>query len=215
VAVIVAITHCRAALFDLDGVLASSHSFWFELMNDTARAAGCPAIGPAAFAATWGQDTAADAAMFFPTWRAERVQRHYRERGDGFSEFLQVDPQAIEVLATLARRRLRTGLVTNSPRWFVRLFLRRCAVRFGVLVTADDVAAPKPAPDGLLMACRALGVRPAEAVYVGDTQLDRAASRRSGMPFIGLGTAAPLTIDSLAELPSLLALDDAVAREAR
>ena len=213
-AVIVTITHCRAVLFDLDGVLVKSHSYWFELMNDTARAAGCPAIDQIAFAASWGQDTAADAAMFFPSWNEEQVQRYYQERGGDFSEFLHADPQATEVLAALAGRGLRTGLVTNSPRWFAQLFLRRCDARFDVLVTADDVAAPKPAPDGMLLACRTLGVQPAEAVFVGDTQLDRAASRRSGMPFIGLGTAAPLTIGSLAELPSLLPAGNALAGEA-
>jgi HAD superfamily hydrolase (TIGR01509 family) len=207
-------THCKAALFDLDGVLVSSHSFWFELMNDTARAAGCPAIDHIVFAASWGQDTAADAAMFFPNWSAERVQRYYHERGDEFSEFLQVDPRAAEVQAALVGRGLLTGLVTNSSRWFVQLFLRLCDLRFDVLITTDDAVAPKPAPDGLLMACRILGVQPAEAVFVGDTQLDREASQRSGMPFIGLGTAAPRAISTLAELPSLLLPGNALAGEA-
>jgi len=50
-----------------------------------------------------------------------------------------------------------------------------------VVVTDDDVAAPKPDPEGLLAAARALGLPPGEIVYVGDSPTDLLAGKAAGM----------------------------------
>ncbi len=57
---------------------------------------------------------------------------------------------------------------------------------FDVVVTARDVTRRKPAPEGLLKCADALGVAPADAVYVGDTPLDVEAARAAGMSAIAL-----------------------------
>jgi len=49
-----------------------------------------------------------------------------------------------------------------------------------VLVGGDEVARPKPAPDGVLMIAAALGVRPDELAYVGDSPPDARAARAAG-----------------------------------
>jgi HAD superfamily hydrolase (TIGR01549 family) len=41
-----------------------------------------------------------------------------------------------------------------------------------VALGADEVAAAKPDPDGLLLCCERLGVDPASSVYVGDSPTD-------------------------------------------
>jgi HAD superfamily hydrolase (TIGR01509 family) len=45
---------------------------------------------------------------------------------------------------------------------------------------ADDVGAPKPAPDLLLAACDTLGADPAQATVVGDSPWDAEAAERAG-----------------------------------
>jgi phosphoglycolate phosphatase-like HAD superfamily hydrolase len=50
-----------------------------------------------------------------------------------------------------------------------------------VVVTDNDVTAPKPDPQGLLVAARELGIAPRELVYVGDSFGDLAAGRAAGM----------------------------------
>ncbi len=50
---------------------------------------------------------------------------------------------------------------------------------------------PKPEPDGLLVACAALGVDPERAVMIGDSSWDAEAARRAGVRFIGVPTAPP------------------------
>lgn len=49
-----------------------------------------------------------------------------------------------------------------------------------VIVTGDDVERYKPAPDGVLLACRRLQVAPGRAVYVGDAPSDVVAGRDAG-----------------------------------
>ncbi|MGW1607456.1 HAD family hydrolase, partial [Streptomyces eurythermus] len=55
-----------------------------------------------------------------------------------------------------------------------------------VLVTADDVARGKPAPDGYLAASRALGVPPADCVVVEDALPGVTAARAAGMTVVGV-----------------------------
>ena len=69
---------------------------------------------------------------------------------------------ARELLHALKQRGTPIGLVSNSPLVFVRRSLEIAGFedRFDVVLSAHEVAAPKPAPDPYLEACRRLGVEP-------------------------------------------------------
>jgi phosphoglycolate phosphatase-like HAD superfamily hydrolase len=58
--------------------------------------------------------------------------------------------------------------------------------RFLSVRGADDVPAPKPAPDGLFQVCKDLSLDPEDCVYVGDSPSDGAAAAAAGMPSIGV-----------------------------
>lgn len=51
---------------------------------------------------------------------------------------------------------------------------------FAVVVTRDDDVPPKPAPDGILLACARIGVAPANTMMVGDFRLDVEAGLAAG-----------------------------------
>ena len=72
------------------------------------------------------------------------------------------------------------------------------------LVCGTDVAASKPAPDGIRKALAMLGIRADEAIYVGDTSYDREAGRRAGIRFIGYRIDGDARIESLGEILDLL-----------
>src|SRR5262249_41356778 len=65
----------------------------------------------------------------------------------------------------------------------VRLVIERFGLRrvFGAVVSADDVAHGKPAPDLFLEAARRLGVQPSECLVVEDAALGVQAARAAGM----------------------------------
>jgi HAD superfamily hydrolase (TIGR01548 family) len=55
---------------------------------------------------------------------------------------------------------------------------------FKTIVTVEDVAKPKPDPDGLFQILN--GRDPESAIYVGDSVDDALASRAAGIPFVGV-----------------------------
>jgi HAD superfamily hydrolase (TIGR01509 family) len=86
--------------------------------------------------------------------------------------------------ATLRRLRGRLGLAvfTGTSHASARILLEAAGLigHFGVVVGGDEVEHQKPAPDGVLLACRSLAVEPEAAAYVGDSPSDLRAARDSG-----------------------------------
>jgi phosphoglycolate phosphatase-like HAD superfamily hydrolase len=58
--------------------------------------------------------------------------------------------------------------------------------RFQSIRGADNVPAPKPAPDGLFQVCKDLSLKPEDCVYIGDSPSDAMAAYNAGMPAIGV-----------------------------
>jgi phosphoglycolate phosphatase len=57
-----------------------------------------------------------------------------------------------------------------------------------VIIGFEDVALPKPAPEGLLAAIRALGVSRGETLYIGDTVIDAKTAQSAGVDFAAVTT---------------------------
>ena len=93
-----------------------------------------------------------------------------------------------ELLDTLDAKGIKWGIVTNKPRRFsvdlikaVKLGNNSLYQRAACLVCGDDATQPKPAPDTLLMACKATNTDPDDCVYVGDAERDVQAGKAAGM----------------------------------
>jgi HAD superfamily hydrolase (TIGR01509 family) len=96
---------------------------------------------------------------------------------------------ARDLLEKLKAQGTPIGLVSNSPMPFVLRSLE--IVDFGqvfdVLVSGHDVAAPKPAPDPYLEACKQLGVEAGPGVIaLEDSPTGVAAARAAGLTVIGV-----------------------------
>jgi HAD superfamily hydrolase (TIGR01509 family) len=121
---------------------------------------------------------------------------------------------AREVLHELSERGTPLGLVSNSPLAFVRRSLEIVDFvdRFDVVVSAHEVAAPKPAPDPYLEACRRLEVRPGpEVIALEDSPTGVAAARAAGLTVIGIPSLEGIVLDEAHEIAESL-LDSAVSR---
>ncbi|HZT80101.1 MAG TPA: HAD-IA family hydrolase, partial [Gemmataceae bacterium] len=73
---------------------------------------------------------------------------------------------------------------SNKNVEFTRALLDSLGVApfFDVVLGPSDVPHPKPAPDMLREALRRLGVAPAEALYIGDMDVDVQTARAAGLP---------------------------------
>ena len=113
-------------------------------------------------------------------------------------------PGALELVAAARAAGLPLGLASNSSREFLERALAVSELAngdFDVVVSADDVSAPKPAPDIYLAACAALGAAPAGSAALEDSPPGVAAARAAGMYVI----AVPYFPDTVIEGASLMA----------
>jgi HAD superfamily hydrolase (TIGR01509 family) len=121
---------------------------------------------------------------------------------------------ARELLHQLKQRGTPIGLVSNSPLVFVQRSLEIVGFhdRFDVVLSAHEVAAPKPAPDPYLEACRRLGVEASPSVIaLEDSPTGVAAARAAGLTVIGVPSLEGIELAEAHEIAESL-LDDVVAR---
>jgi len=88
-----------------------------------------------------------------------------------------------ELLAAFERNGILWGVVTNKPSWLTRPLMEemQLASRAACMVSADEVARAKPAPDSILLACQQVGLAVADCIYVGDDKRDIDAAKAASM----------------------------------
>jgi HAD superfamily hydrolase (TIGR01509 family) len=114
-------------------------------------------------------------------------------------------PGAHELLATLDRIGLPWAVATGAVRRLALARLRAAAIDPPILVTVDEVAKGKPAPDCFLLAARRVGVAPAHCLVVEDARAGIEAGQAAGARVAALrGLPADLAIADLHALAALL-----------
>lgn len=116
-------------------------------------------------------------------------------------------PGARDLVALLGEAGVPRGLVSNSPRAFIERALEVAAVGdvFDVVLSAHEVAAPKPAPDPYLEACRLLGSEPGfDVIVLEDSPTGVAAGVAAGLQVIGVPSVPGVELpEAHRQLPSL------------
>ncbi len=199
----------KLLLLDCDGVLIRSERANLAYYNHLFRAFGLPEVAEddaAALARLHTLSTPQVIKAFFPPEMRDEA-RAFAEGLDylRFVPLLEPEPGWREVLA---RRRgfRRVAVATNRGR-----SAHEVLASVGLLdlvdrvVTVRDVARPKPHPDLLLRALDLFGCSAAEALYVGDSELDRRAARAAGVAFLGFRTPFPPCVATAGEVAAFLA----------
>jgi len=107
-------------------------------------------------------------------------------------------PGAVDLLEALRAEGIPAGLVSNSRRGFVERGIRSAGLEraFAVIVTAEEVARPKPAPDAYVAAAVALGAAPGECAVLEDSPTGLAAGRAAGALTIGVPSLPGVTLEA-------------------
>jgi len=114
-------------------------------------------------------------------------------------------PGAAELLGELDRLGLSWAIVTSADPTLARVRLAAARIRPALLVTADDVRAGKPDPEGYLLAVRKLGADPRRCLVVEDAEAGVRAGRAAGTTVAALkGVPADIQIAGLDQLRTLL-----------
>jgi HAD superfamily hydrolase (TIGR01509 family) len=124
-------------------------------------------------------------------------------------------PGAVQLLARLTDAGVPLAVASNSERAFLERTLAGAGLLhdgpFSAVVSANDIAHPKPAPDIYLKACARLGVEPFRAAALEDSPIGVASATAAGMFVIAVPYFAGTPIAGASLLADSLA-DDAVAR---
>jgi HAD superfamily hydrolase (TIGR01509 family) len=91
-----------------------------------------------------------------------------------------------DVLSSLRARGHRLAVFTGASGRAAAMLLTAAGITADVLVGGEEVRHPKPAPDGLLLAARRLGISASVMAYIGDAPIDMRAAVAAG----GMGAAA-------------------------
>jgi HAD superfamily hydrolase (TIGR01549 family) len=164
-----------AVLFDLDGTLVDTMSRAPQAYADTVRSLGGPDLSAADVAAAWH---IGPTAVVLAHFLARPVDAHdlacFGQRFEAAMEGVRPFAGVVALLDALERAGLGLAIVTTATRWAADLMLTNSGLggRFAGVIGGDDVDAPKPAADGLVLACTQLGVSPERAAYVGDAAVD-------------------------------------------
>ncbi|WP_328869652.1 HAD-IA family hydrolase [Streptomyces sp. NBC_00287] len=115
--------------------------------------------------------------------QAAKDASHLARPFDGMSETLHVCVAAGWLL----------GVVTSKPLDRAVPLLAQLGCPFGTVRAPGGPGRGKPAPDPILLALVDLAADPADAVYVGDMEVDQEAARRAGVAYVhaGWGYGAP------------------------
>jgi pyrophosphatase PpaX len=172
----------RAVLFDLDGTLVDSYGLITEAFRHACRTVLDREVTEAELHIDWG----APASVRFSRIDPVRVQ----ELVDAYASYYEIHhrrvrlfPGVRDMLEDLAARGCRMAIVTSKGRSRTQQTLQALdlAQFFGAVVDAQDILAPKPFPDAILVALGRLESRREEALMVGDSPLDIEAARAAGV----------------------------------
>lgn len=208
----------EAVVFDNDGLLLDTESVWTRAEEDLFARRGT-AFRPADKRELVGTSAEIAGAVLErrlgePGRAAELIEELNALVVAELEHGVEAMIGARELLHALRLRGTPIGLVSNSPLRFVvrSLALAGFEDHFDVVLSAHEVAAPKPAPDPYLEACRRLGVEPGPAVVaLEDSPTGVAAARAAGLTVIGVPSIEGIALKEAHHLAESL-LDDVIAQ---
>lgn len=198
----------KGVLFDMDGVLIDATEWHYDALNEALEIFG------------FTIDRSDHLTRFNGMTTRKKLQILTEEKGfpkelqDVVSDIKQdrtlriaakkCFPTAAHLilLSTLRNRDIKIGVVTNSIRKTSEFMLQYAGIIdfLDVLVTNEDVANPKPDPDGYLLAMSKLGITPSETVVVEDGMHGIVAAKAAGANVVGVLNPAEVSLEILEKI---------------
>ena len=179
-------------VFDCDGVLLESEPRWTVVETELFRRYGRTyrpehkrqLIGTG----LGGTGTQFETMLDQPGRAKELLEELIDLAAEDFSKGIAAMPGAVDLVRELRDARRPMAVASNSFHRLVDLALAGSELEgaFDIVVAADDVDQPKPAPDLFLEACRRLGVKPEEAVAIEDSPTGVESAKAAGMYVVGI-----------------------------
>jgi HAD superfamily hydrolase (TIGR01509 family) len=187
----------RAVIFDMDGVLTDSEPLINAAAVEFFRELGV-AVRPDDFLPFVG--TGEDrylggvAELYGVTLPPQAKRRTYEIYLDLVPRRLRAFPGAVELVRTCRTAGLMVAVASSADRIKIDANLRQIGVppdSWDAVVSAEDAARKKPAPDLFLAAARRLSVEPAECVVIEDAVNGVRAAKAAAMRCVAVAQTFP------------------------
>ncbi len=179
----------KAVIFDIDGVLVDSFEANLKFFQDLMIKFDYPPPTRENYSALFSLPMYEHIKILTGLTSEEEIKKIWDAAKGGIVSFhddlVKLSPGVEETLAILSKEyplavvtsRIR-GAVFRAPQ------MARLQSYFKTVIAYEDTLNHKPDPEPLLLAAKRLQVRPEEAVYIGDADVDLAAGQASGMKVI-------------------------------
>jgi len=193
-------TDLGALVFDMDGLMIDTEPIYKVAWQAASAELGYP-IDDAFYATFVGRPTPACEedllAAFGAAFPLERFRVRWPSlwRAEAVASGIQRKPGVLECLDFAKARGLPVAVATSSDADYAAFSLRHAGLdgRFDIVVTGEQVARGKPAPDIYLEASRRLQMDPAACVALEDSEAGVLAASRAGMRTLLIPDGAPPT----------------------
>lgn len=199
----------KVVAFDCDGVLFDTIKANIAYYNQILNHFGKPGVTPEQF--SYIHMHTVDESLSFLFEDKEMLEKAYAYRKKmtylPFLKYLKMEPYLKPLLQKL-KPKYKSAVATNRMNTINRLLAEyNLAGYFDLVVSASDVARPKPYPDPLIKVLEYFKIEPQQAIYVGDSELDERAAKAAGVPLVAYrneSLKADFYINNLKELEKAL-----------
>lgn len=171
-------------LFDFDGTLMNTNELILGSWQHTFKTITGKEGEPEAIHRTFGETLAKSMGEFFPDFPLEEGIEIYRGYQVGrFADCISPFPGMVELVQELKKRGYKTAVVTSRLRPTTMEGLEKFQLDriFDAIVTMEDCTKHKPDPEPALIALEKLGVKPEEAMMIGDSKFDIGCANNAGV----------------------------------
>jgi HAD superfamily hydrolase (TIGR01509 family) len=181
-----------AVIFDLDGVLVITEALKAQAHEEAVESLGGKVERRFYGSVMGGSHESVRAAFIKEGGLAVEPENYSQRYGQIYERLLDTDlavsPGVGDLLEALKQRGYGLAVATSSQQWMVdRIFAKTdISTFFDAVITANDVARHKPAPDAYLAALDRLGTTAESALVFEDSEVGVAAAVAAGIRVIGL-----------------------------
>jgi len=194
----------EAVVFDMDGVLVDTEVIWRQVREEYAASIG-KVWSEADQESTMGCSTATWSRIMVERLQLDLTHEQIAREIKGrlirkYDAHLPVRPGAIEAVK-LAATRYKVALASGSPNELIEWIMQRTGLDKVFLATmyGDDVTHGKPHPEIYLKVLEKIGVAPADAIGIEDSNNGIKSLKAAGMSIIAApGEEFPLMAETLA-----------------
>ncbi|CAN2039993.1 HAD family hydrolase [Candidatus Magnetomoraceae bacterium gMMP-15] len=196
-------------IFDCDGVMFDTKETNRIYYNSILNHCGLPDMNKEQL--TYVHANTVDKSLLYLFGRNSLLKKahDYRNQIDykNFIKYMKLEP-TLKPLLTYLRPAYKIAIATNRSDT-MPIVMKKFDLNgyFDMVVTSLDVENPKPGPDQLLAILENFKLNPQDAIYIGDSQVDEIAAKRSDIPLIAYKNPslnAAFHINSLQEIRDIL-----------